>query len=252
MLCDLGCGREAKYYSKELKKWRCEKYSSKCPEIKKKNKRSSTRAWKNKVRKQSTYNPAQNWWRDPNSKGFKRWVEYIKSHVFIKDKYSDSRNLSKLLINYLNWEYKCNICNLTVWNNKPIVLELDHIDGDKKNNTLSNLRLVCPNCHSQTPTFRGRNRNKQYIPDEEIIALIPQVKNIRQLLLKIGLTPKGGNYERIRHLVQKYALQFAAVVELADTRDFPEESALSETKEVERIKVGETSDNGNTEPSLLK
>ena len=49
----------------------------------------------------------------------------------------------------------CGICG--TYNGKPITLELDHIDGDHYNNKLENLRILCPNCHSQTPTYRGRN-----------------------------------------------------------------------------------------------
>jgi 5-methylcytosine-specific restriction endonuclease McrA len=53
---------------------------------------------------------------------------------------------------------KCAICNNTKWNNLEITLELDHIDGNSENNNLTNLRLVCPNCHSQTNTYKGKNR----------------------------------------------------------------------------------------------
>lgn len=52
----------------------------------------------------------------------------------------------------------CQICRNTIWNGQPISLELDHINGDSTNNELSNLRLVCPNCHAQTPTYKGKNR----------------------------------------------------------------------------------------------
>jgi hypothetical protein len=53
---------------------------------------------------------------------------------------------------------KCSICGLEdFWNNQPINMILDHIDGDSTNNTMSNLRLVCPNCDSQLPTFKSRN-----------------------------------------------------------------------------------------------
>ena len=51
---------------------------------------------------------------------------------------------------------RCLECGISEWNNKPIVLEMDHIDGNVNNNARSNLRALCPNCHSQTPTWRGR------------------------------------------------------------------------------------------------
>lgn len=47
---------------------------------------------------------------------------------------------------------------MTRWNNKDIVLILDHIDGNPDNNNPSNLRLVCPNCDSQLPTFKSKNK----------------------------------------------------------------------------------------------
>jgi Zn finger protein HypA/HybF involved in hydrogenase expression len=53
---------------------------------------------------------------------------------------------------------KCWTCGITEWNNKSIVMELEHIDGNSENNSLDNLSLICPNCHSQTPTYKGKNR----------------------------------------------------------------------------------------------
>jgi len=55
---------------------------------------------------------------------------------------------------------KCEECSLVDWNGKRIGFELDHINGDNKDNRLDNLRILCPNCHSQTPTFRGRGKKK--------------------------------------------------------------------------------------------
>jgi hypothetical protein len=54
--------------------------------------------------------------------------------------------------------YKCALCNISEYNNKPLTLQVDHIDGNAGNNFPTNLRLICPNCHSQTETFGGRNK----------------------------------------------------------------------------------------------
>lgn len=66
----------------------------------------------------------------------------------------------KAIKTYLeNISNSCSICKMkNTWNNKPIVMVLDHIDGNSENNNLSNLRLVCPNCDSQLPTFKSRNK----------------------------------------------------------------------------------------------
>jgi hypothetical protein len=56
--------------------------------------------------------------------------------------------------------YKCSCCNISEWNGKSIVLEIDHIDGNFENNKPENLRFICPNCHSQTDTYKARNMGK--------------------------------------------------------------------------------------------
>ena len=53
--------------------------------------------------------------------------------------------------------YKCSICNISSWNGKEIVLEMEHKDGNSENNHPDNLCLICPNCHSQTDTYKAKN-----------------------------------------------------------------------------------------------
>jgi Zn finger protein HypA/HybF involved in hydrogenase expression len=67
-----------------------------------------------------------------------------------------------LLRHYLIDErsHRCEVCGITEWMGKSAPLELDHKDGDSLNNTLENLRLICPNCHAQTETYKGRNTGK--------------------------------------------------------------------------------------------
>ena len=60
---------------------------------------------------------------------------------------------------------RCSSCLLTEWQGQPVPLELDHVSGDRYDNRLENLRLLCPNCHAQTPTYRGRNIGKGRRPD---------------------------------------------------------------------------------------
>lgn len=67
--------------------------------------------------------------------------------------------VKKRLIDENVLKNECAICEIRPeWQGAPLVLQLDHKDGKRKNWSIENLRLLCPNCHSQTPTFTGRNR----------------------------------------------------------------------------------------------
>ncbi len=56
--------------------------------------------------------------------------------------------------------YKCACCGISSWNDVPIVLEVNHKDGDALNNVLANLEFLCPNCHSQTDTHGFKNARR--------------------------------------------------------------------------------------------
>lgn len=96
----------------------------------------------------------------------------------------------------------CEECGNTEWNNQQIPLEIHHKDGNHLNNSLENLILLCPNCHALTENYKGKNLgNKIKYTDEEFVNYLKESKNIRQALLKMGLTASGGNYQRAYDLI---------------------------------------------------
>jgi len=56
--------------------------------------------------------------------------------------------------------YNCEICKLSEWQNQPITLEVDHTDGNSADDNPSNVRLICPNCHSQSPHRGAANKGR--------------------------------------------------------------------------------------------
>ena len=97
-------------------------------------------------------------------------------------------------------EYKCNKCSISEWFDHKISLELEHKDGNTSNNARENLEGLCPNCHSITDTWRGRNKveRKVDITDEFLLECLADANNIRQGLLSAGIAAKGSNYERAK------------------------------------------------------
>jgi len=101
--------------------------------------------------------------------------------------------------------HACKECELTEWRGRPITLELEHIDGNNKNNNRDNLIGLCPNCHSMTGTWRGRNKSikkdNTEITNEYLLECLLSSKNIAQGLEKAGLVAKGKNYQRAAKLI---------------------------------------------------
>lgn len=86
----------------------------------------------------------------------------IESILVEKSTYQTSK-LSKRLLDEKLLDYKCSECGLTdQWNGKEITLQIDHINGVSDDHRINNLRFLCPNCHSQTSTYCGRNAKKSF------------------------------------------------------------------------------------------
>lgn len=93
-------------------------------------------------------------WNKGKKIGPKRSLEEYLSNT----KTIQSWKLKRRLLNDKIFDRKCYNCNKIQWLNQPIPLELHHIDGDNQNNNLTNLTLLCPNCHALTDNYRGKNK----------------------------------------------------------------------------------------------
>lgn len=78
--------------------------------------------------------------------------------ILVKGKLENTWRLKNRLLKEKIKDAKCENCELKIWLEKPIPLELHHVDGDRKNNNLENLELWCPNCHSTTDNYRGKKK----------------------------------------------------------------------------------------------
>lgn len=193
MFCDYGCGKEAKLILKNGKKC-CSKRPSGCDVLKKVNSEKTKQAHL-EGRHSYTWNPKSAW--------SKEKLFTSDESIFTQDSRYSNQLVKQRIVKQNLLEYRCSKCRIDSWQGETIVLDLDHINGDNCDNRLENLRFLCPNCHSQTDTYKGRNKNtgKLKVSDQDLLTAYKKCGIIRQTLLDVGLAAKGGNYERLKKLV---------------------------------------------------
>lgn len=194
-LCDSGCGQVAQYFSTTTGRYRCSKSANSCPANRLKNSNSIKIAHKNG--KIPIFNDSHR----------------VKSIVSHRRKLIETRTFESLgyvmrkKIVAEDQGYKCMHCELSEWMGLKITLELDHIDGNRANNTRSNLRCLCPNCHSITDTWKigtGEYKGKRKCTDQEIIDAFKKTKSINGTLKELDMN--WGSSNTVKKVLVKYGL----------------------------------------------
>lgn len=202
-LCSYGCGQVAQYKNKS-DKLMCGQWPASCPVLKNKNSQGVLKAYKEYVRK-----PAKQVYEELPQE-VKDKMNWNKGNRYADFSYGGSGNHKAALIQERG--HTCERCNLSEWFNEPISLELDHIDADRKNNVKENLKLLCLNCHAQTPTWkRGKlggnvGWKTQKYSDEEMIETIKSSTCLNQVLKKLDL--RYGSASTIVNVMSKYRISF--------------------------------------------
>jgi 5-methylcytosine-specific restriction endonuclease McrA len=86
-------------------------------------------------------------------------IKKNNNEIFNENSTYERKDLRKKIINENILEYKCSACGISDWLGNPLSLQLDHINGINNDNRIENLRFLCPNCHTQTPTWGFKKRN---------------------------------------------------------------------------------------------
>lgn len=194
-LCDYGCKQIAKF-KMTSGKWCCEEHHTKCPINIKKNSIGLKTAYKDGKKSKSNFSKEAVIKSVKNRK--KNLQEYYNSLSFEEKPDPERRRII-----LKEQKEKCLLCGIKNWNGKSLVLQQDHIDGNRKNNKRKNLRFICPNCHSQTDTY-CRGTGIKNISDKQLGKLL--VENnfmFSKTLEQVGLASGGYNWDRITKIANQ-------------------------------------------------
>jgi len=191
-LCDSGCGQPAQYFSKGTGRYRCAKSANSCPANKAKNSKGLKKAHAEGRMPVFTTEMRE------------------KSHISHRRKLVEEKPFEELghrlrkKIVMEEQDYKCSHCELDEWMGLRITLELDHIDGNRSNNVRSNLRCLCPNCHSITETWKQGQNGKRKRTDDEIIEAWKKTGTLSATLRELDMN--WGSGDTVKKVLFQYKL----------------------------------------------
>jgi 5-methylcytosine-specific restriction endonuclease McrA len=191
-ICDLGCGQAAQFFSITTGRYRCAEYATQCPSVRKRNSEGLARAHIDGKLKSFT-----------NDDRFKSQVSHrVKLQELRPFEELGYRLRKNIVLEEQN--YACLHCELDEWMGMAITLELDHIDGNRNNNRRENLRCLCPNCHSITPTWKQGQSGRRKCTDEEIVSAFKATGSIGKTLKLLDMN--WGSKTTITRVLHKYRL----------------------------------------------
>ena len=89
-------------------------------------------------------------------------IKYTLDEILVENSsYANISRLKQRLVREGVMEYKCANCGIVEWQGQTLSLHLDHINGINNDHRISNLRFLCPNCHSLTETYAGKNKQNK-------------------------------------------------------------------------------------------
>lgn len=136
--------------------------------------------------------------------------KYTFEEIFKENSKVSSSTRLRFIIENKIIEYKCFLCKIETWMDKKISLEHHHINGNPKDNRLENLMMLCPNCHSQTHNYKGKNVVSiiKFVEDD-VIKARGKTENIHQICKLIGIRrPCKTHYYKIRRILESKGLSF--------------------------------------------
>lgn len=120
-----------------------------------------------------------------NSKSSKRERLPLSEIMTVDSSYNRTKLKERLVKEGLK-EYKCECCGISEWQGKPISLQLHHINGINNDHRLSNLQLLCPNCHSQTENFGTKGKGTAIIRKAESLP-VEDIERIMNTVREVGI-----------------------------------------------------------------